>query len=134
MFAPLETSISTTRQDCESTVCRYFVTHKIMDPVHSRDYALHQRHCLMFKANPTVPKDPLETIKRQSFDTWHEDLKQKFESQNSPHIKDPCLATLSKAEYVGFCKGNVLMYITDPNHQDYKKARYYLDKLIECYE
>ena len=44
----------------------------------------------------------------------------------------------SRREYIGFCKGNVLKYITRAGHktndptEDYKKAMWYLEKLIEA--
>ena len=44
-------------------------------------------------------------------------------------------AKLSRQELEGFCKGNVLKYITRADHKDkvddLKKCRWYLDKLIE---
>ena len=46
-------------------------------------------------------------------------------------------AKLSAEEFSGFCKGNAIKYLSragkktlDPR-EDYKKARWYLDKLIE---
>ena len=44
-------------------------------------------------------------------------------------------AKLSPTQLAGFCKGNVLKYITRADHKDkvddLKKAKWYLDKLIE---
>ncbi|MCP4049883.1 MAG: DUF3310 domain-containing protein [bacterium] len=44
-------------------------------------------------------------------------------------------AKLSKAEFVGFLKGNVIKYITRSGHkndvrEDLAKAKWYLDKLL----
>ena len=46
---------------------------------------------------------------------------------------------LSKEEYRGFCRGNFIKYVCrlgkkDDSVQELKKARFYLDKLIESYE
>lgn len=46
---------------------------------------------------------------------------------------------LSKDEYRGFCRGNFIKYVCrlgkkDDSVQELKKARFYLDKLIESYE
>ena len=46
---------------------------------------------------------------------------------------------LSKDEYRGFCRGNFIKYVCrlgkkDDTVQELKKARFYLDKLIESYE
>lgn len=42
---------------------------------------------------------------------------------------------LSPSQLAGFCKGNVIKYITRADHknkvEDLKKAKWYLDKLIE---
>lgn len=42
---------------------------------------------------------------------------------------------LSPSQLAGFCKGNVIKYITRADHKDkvddLKKAKWYLDKLIE---
>jgi len=44
-------------------------------------------------------------------------------------------AKLSPTQLAGFCKGNVIKYITRADHKDktdcLKKAKWYLDKLIE---
>jgi hypothetical protein len=44
-------------------------------------------------------------------------------------------AKLSKPEFLGFCKGNIIKYVTRANYknglEDYKKAQWYLDKLIK---
>lgn len=44
-------------------------------------------------------------------------------------------AKLSPTQLAGFCKGNVIKYITRADHKDkvddLKKCRWYLDKLIE---
>ncbi len=46
-------------------------------------------------------------------------------------------AWLSPEEYKGFCRGNFIKYVCrlgkkDNNVQELKKARFYLDKLIEA--
>ena len=46
---------------------------------------------------------------------------------------------MSKDEYIGFCKGNTLKYLArvgkkDKALQEYKKAAWYLNKLIEAME
>lgn len=48
-------------------------------------------------------------------------------------------AWLSPEEYRGFCRGNFIKYVCrlgkkDDSVQELKKARFYLDKLIESYE
>ena len=48
-------------------------------------------------------------------------------------------AWLSPDEYRGFCRGNFIKYVCrlgkkDDSVQELKKARFYLDKLIESYE
>ena len=48
-------------------------------------------------------------------------------------------AWLSPEEYKGFCRGNFIKYVCrlgkkDDSVQELKKARFYLDKLIESYE
>lgn len=47
-------------------------------------------------------------------------------------------AKLSKEEFVGFCKGNILKYVIRSKHknglEDLKKAKVYLDWLIEAEE
>jgi len=44
-------------------------------------------------------------------------------------------AKLSREEFIGFCKGNIIKYVTRANYknglEDYKKAQWYLDKLIK---
>lgn len=44
-------------------------------------------------------------------------------------------AKCSTRELIGFCKGNIIKYITRENHkngiEDLKKAQWYLDKLIK---
>ena len=44
-------------------------------------------------------------------------------------------AKLSKQEFLGFCKANIIKYVTRANYknglEDYKKAQWYLDKLIK---
>jgi hypothetical protein len=44
-------------------------------------------------------------------------------------------AKLSKQEFLGFYKGNIIKYVTRANYknglEDYKKAQWYLDKLIK---
>jgi len=44
-------------------------------------------------------------------------------------------AKLSPTQIAGFCKGNIIKYITRADHkgkiEDLKKAKWYLDKLIE---
>lgn len=44
-------------------------------------------------------------------------------------------AKLSREEFLGFCKGNIIKYVTRANYknglEDYKKAQWYLDKLIK---
>jgi hypothetical protein len=46
-------------------------------------------------------------------------------------IKDKC----STKELIGFCKGNIIKYITGESHkngiEDLKQAKWYLDKLIK---
>lgn len=45
---------------------------------------------------------------------------------------------LSKEEFKGFCKGLIIKYICRADHknglEDYKKAQWYLNKLIEVLE
>lgn len=47
-------------------------------------------------------------------------------------------AKLSKDEFVGYLKGNILKYMSRANMkngvEDYKKAQWYLNKLIEVIE
>ena len=48
-------------------------------------------------------------------------------------------AKLSLEEFVGFCRGNVIKYVTRAGYkggaaQDYKKAQYYLEALINKLE
>ena len=44
-------------------------------------------------------------------------------------------AKLSPTQLAGFCKGNVIKYVTRSDHknkvEDLKKAKWYLDKLID---
>jgi hypothetical protein len=45
-------------------------------------------------------------------------------------------AKLTPSQLAGFCKGNVIKYISRADHkdkiEDLKKAKWYLDKLIEA--
>jgi len=47
-------------------------------------------------------------------------------------------AMLTKAEFDGYCKGNIVKYIWRENHkgrvESLKKARWYLNKLVESHE
>jgi len=47
-------------------------------------------------------------------------------------------AMLTKAEFDGYCKGNVVKYIWRENHkgrvESLKKAQWYLNKLVESHE
>ncbi len=44
-------------------------------------------------------------------------------------------AKLSPSQLAGFCKGNIIKYVSRADHknkvEDLKKAKWYLDKLIE---
>jgi hypothetical protein len=50
---------------------------------------------------------------------------------------DAIQAALTREEFRGFCKGNVLKYVWREQHKDpesLKKARWYLDRLIGTME
>lgn len=51
---------------------------------------------------------------------------------------DYLLAKLAPEEFAGFCRGNVLKYVSRAPHknglEDLKKARWYLDRLIKQLE
>lgn len=51
---------------------------------------------------------------------------------------DAIYSALTKDEFKGYCKGNILKYVWRENHkakkEDLKKAQWYLNKLIEIYK
>lgn len=50
-------------------------------------------------------------------------------------VIDIMKAKLSPTQFAGFCKGNVIKYVLRADHkgkiEDLKKARFYLEKLID---
>lgn len=58
--------------------------------------------------------------------------------QGNVECFDAIQAMLTKAEFDGYCKGNVVKYIWRENHkgrvESLKKAQWYLNKLVESYE
>ena len=61
-----------------------------------------------------------------------------------PHYKtggieaiDYIEAKLSPEEFAGYCRGNALKYLSRAGHkddavQDYRKAKWYIERLISC--
>lgn len=57
-------------------------------------------------------------------------------NQGSLETIDMLKGTLTKEQYTGFLKGNVLKYVSRTEYkgktlEDYNKAKWYLDKLID---
>lgn len=61
-----------------------------------------------------------------------------YELPGGIQVYDVIAATQSREELVGFCKGNVKKYMLRADRkggvEDYRKGRWYLDKLIEMIE
>ena len=59
-------------------------------------------------------------------------------NQGSIETIDYLKSTLTKEEFAGFCKGNVLKYVSREAHkngiEDLKKAQWYLNRLIQISE
>lgn len=89
-------------------------------------------------------------FKRHGIENWElcevkarwSEVKSESDNVNPDHYKvggietfDILRAKLSPTQLAGFCKGNVIKYITRADNkgkvEDLKKARWYLDKLIE---
>jgi len=79
--------------------------------------------------------------------SWERALAMKADMVNHPaHYKaggieaiDYLQAKLSPEEFAGYCKGNIIKYLSRARHkgteaQDYKKAHWYCARLVEAFD
>lgn len=74
-------------------------------------------------------------IDQKFCETKHDNINPDYYRAGGIETFDFLKAKLSPSQLAGFCKGNVIKYITRADHknkvEDLKKCRWYLDKLIE---